>query len=141
MAYSDAIEKIETEFDSRITSISDVLYQNEGNDTFTKPTDDIWARLTVECGEAVTRAVSNKTEYRFPVVMTIQIFVPIGTETSDADSAINEIIEDFCYEDISVGDAEGTVVVFDRPQIVTVGWREGVYQKNLVIYGRISFFK
>lgn len=141
MAYADMIKAIQDDWEASIGVVYPTQYANEDEQDWTKPNDGVWIRLTIKPANSQTIAVGNKVEYRMPIVMIAQVFAPIGSKDADTNAVVKEVHDQYAYEDLIVGDAEGTVVQFAEPSVADVGRDRGQYQTNISCRGEVDFFK
>lgn len=129
MAFQATMKKIRDDIDVKLSAYT-IEHENQQN--FTKPDNGLWIRATVKTAGSVTVCIAGKNTFRTPGFIDFQVFVPVGTDTETMDGAVEDIIQAYDYVDVIVGDAEGTVVKFDRaPDPTTLGRVGGQYQKNV----------
>lgn len=143
MAYDDMILALETDFNTAFDATYPVQTQNMARGTFSKPDNAIWIRLHLETGEAQTIASGSSVEYREILIMTAQVFAPIGSGTA-AILAIEDLMKTrYAYVDFVVGDAENTIVAFMGPKVSRSERDEspGQYQVNISMTAEVDFSK
>lgn len=141
MAYAEMVTAIQNDWESSIGASYPTMYQNEDEQDFSKPNDGVWIRLTIKPANSQTIAVGSEVEYRMPVVVLAQVFAPIGSKIADTNAVVELVHDQYAYEDLNVGDTEGTVVQFAEPSVADVGRERGVYQTNISIRAEVDYFK
>lgn len=143
MAYAEMIAKIQSDWESSIGATYPTMYQNEDEQDFVKPNNGVWIRLTIKPANSLTTAVGNKVEYDMPIVVIAQVFSPRFSKIANANAVVKLVHDRYAYEDLVVGDAEGTVVKFKGVSVADVGTgtSRGIYQININTSAEVSFFK
>jgi len=103
------------------------LYDNQNEDTFDKPDNAMWCRLSIKDGEArqIAAGGSGGNTYRRPGVMIAQLFSPVGVGDK-AQRAMVEKIE-AVFRCVTV-----TGVRFSTPTPRIVGRIGDEWQVNVV---------
>ena len=125
MTFEDTANVIRARFKLLITDVEGIEVHHD-NQKKERPSGSLWVRLSIRSGETSQVSMGASERYRTIGIVTVSIFVPIGTGMKRAHALTDKVVTAFR------GNTD-TGVVFRAPRQVTVGRTEEWWQVNVIV--------
>ncbi len=116
MSFETERQAIQGRFYTQWGNRTQVAYDNE---RFDFPSQDAWVRLTILNGTGLRRNIGDNAQiYRYPGIIEVQIFIPIGEGTDEIRLHADEVVNIF-------RNARFSGIVCDTSSVTRVGPAQG----------------